>query len=275
MMGGISNVPVPMEAVDHPICESTYGGKEHESNEDNLNRFLEIIERTCIEKKGKLIIPAFSVGRTQEIVFMLDRLENQGRLPRIPVYVDSPLAVNATEIFRLHPECFDEDLNNYMQMDPNPFGFNNLKYLRKVEHSKALNDLNGGAIIISASGMMSAGRVRHHIFNNIEKESTTILVVGYCAPNTLGGRIANKPDEVRIFGQEMKVKAHIELMNSFSAHGDTSEMIHFLRKQDKQKLKTLFLVHGEPRRQKVFKDILEDKGFRKVEIPVLGQVYNL
>lgn len=267
--------PVPMEPVDHLICESTYGGKEHESNEDNLSHFLDIIKRTCVDQGGKLIIPAFSVGRTQEIVYMLDRLENQKRLPKIPVYVDSPLAVNATEIFRLHPECFDEDLNDYMQMDPNPFGFNNLRYIRKVEHSKALNELKGGAIIISASGMMSAGRVRHHIFNNIEKESTTILVVGYCAPNTLGGQIVNMPDEVRIFGQEKKVKAHIEIMNSFSAHGDTSEMLDFLSKQDKQKLKTLFLVHGEPKRQDAFKDILKEKGYRKIEIPVLGQVYNL
>jgi metallo-beta-lactamase family protein len=162
-----------------------------------------------------------------------------------------------------------------MQSDPNPFGFQNLTYIRKVEQSKALNELKGGAVIISASGMMSAGRVRHHIFNNIEKENCTILVVGYCAPNTLGGKIATKPETVRIFGEEKKVKARIEIMNSLSAHGDTSEMIDFLRLQDKQKLKRLFLVHGEPNRQEAFKSILEDRGFRSVEIPHLGQTYNL
>ena len=267
--------PVPIDAVDYMLCESTYGGKEHLSNEDNENKFLEIIRETCVEKKGKLIIPAFSVGRTQEIVYLLEQLESKGKLPRIPIFVDSPLAVNATEIFRLHPECFDDELNDYLQMDPNPFGFQNLQYIRKVEKSKALNDLSGAAVIISASGMMSAGRVKHHIFNNIEKESTTILVVGYCAPNTLGGKIANQPDEVQIFGVKKKVKARIAIMNSFSAHGDTSEMIQFLKLQDKQKLKKLFLVHGEPKRQRIFKDILLDRGFKAVEIPHLGQIYNL
>lgn len=267
--------PDPIDPCDYILCESTYGGKEHRSNRDNTNLFLDIIQRTCVENKGKLIIPAFSVGRTQEIVYMLDQLETKGKLPRIPVYVDSPLAVNATEIFRLHPECFDEDLNNYMQMDPNPFGFYNLKYIRKVEQSKALNEYKGPAIIISASGMMSAGRVKHHIYNNIEKENTTILVVGYCAPNTLGGIIANKPEKVKIFGQEMKVRANIEIMNSFSAHGDTSEMLAFLKRQDKNQLKRLFLVHGEPKRQVPFKARLEKEGFKKVDIPKLGQVFNI
>ena len=267
--------PVPMDPVDYMLCESTYGGKEHLSNDDNELAFLKIIRETCVEKKGKLIIPAFSVGRTQEMVYLLEQLESKGKLPRIPIFVDSPLAVNATEIFRLHPECFDDELNDYMQMDPNPFGFQNLQYIRKVEKSKALNELKGAAIIISASGMMSAGRVKHHIFNNIEKDSTTILVVGYCAPNTLGGRIANKPDEVKIFGVKKKVKARIAIMNSFSAHGDTSEMIQFLKLQDKQKLKKLFLVHGEPKRQERFKKILLDRGFKAVEVPHLGQTYNL
>ncbi len=267
--------PDPMEPLDYLLCESTYGGKEHKSNDQNVRLFLDIIKRTCVEKRGKLIIPAFSVGRTQEIVYMLDQLENQGRLPKIPICVDSPLAVNATEIFRLHPECFDDDLNDYMQMDPNPFGFYNLRYIRKVEDSKALNDHKGASIIISASGMMSAGRVKHHIFNNIEKDSTTILVVGYCAPNTLGGHIANKPEKVKIFGKELKVRANIEIMNSFSAHGDTSEMLQFLRLQDKSKLKKIFLVHGEPKRQEPFSDRLLKEGFKKVEIPHLGQIYNL
>lgn len=267
--------PVPVEAADYLICESTYGGVEHESHQDNKKHFLNIIRETCIENRGKLIIPAFSVGRTQEIVYMLDQLEHYDQLPHIPVYVDSPLAVNATEIFRLHPECFDDNMNDYMQTDPNPFGFYNLKYIRKVEDSKALNDSKEPAIIISASGMMSAGRVRHHIFNNIEKDNTTILIVGYCAPNTLGGKLVDKPEKVNIFGIEKKVRARIEIMNSFSAHGDTSEMVDFLKLQDKHKLKRLFLVHGEPKRQGQFREILEGKGFRDIEIPHLGQTYNI
>jgi metallo-beta-lactamase family protein len=267
--------PDPIEACDYLICESTYGGKEHLDNEQSDLKFLELIKTTCVQNGGKLIIPAFSVGRTQEIVFLLDQLENRGKLPKIPVYVDSPLAVNATEIFRLHPECFDEDMNNYLQMDPNPFGFSNLKYIRKVDESKALNDYKGAAIIISASGMMNAGRVKHHIFNSIEDERNTILVVGYCAPNTLGGRLVHRPETIKIFGIEKKVRAKIEIMNSLSAHGDTSEMIQFLKHQDTKKLKQLFLVHGEPERQIDFKNILEQRGFDPVEIPELGQTYNL
>jgi len=267
--------PVPMDPLDYLLCESTYGGKEHGSNENNKGKFLKIIKETCVDNGGKLIIPAFSVGRTQEIVYMLDQLESSGQLPKIPIFVDSPLAVNATEIFRLHPECFDEDLNDYMQMDPNPFGFYNLQYIRKVEKSKALNELKGPAVIISASGMMSAGRVKHHIFNNIDNPKNTLLVVGWCAPNTLGGKLINRPEKVKIFGVEKKVKARIEILNSFSAHGDTSEMIDFLRLQDKQKLKKLFLVHGETKRQVVFREILEKKGFDNIEIPHLGQAYNL
>jgi metallo-beta-lactamase family protein len=162
-----------------------------------------------------------------------------------------------------------------MQMDPNPFGFSNLKYIRKVEESKALNDYKGAAIIISASGMMNAGRVKHHIFNSIEDEKNTILVVGYCAPNTLGGKLVNRPDTVKIFGIEKKVRANIEIMNSLSAHGDTSEMIQFLKHQDAKRLKKLFLVHGEPDRQVDFKKVLEHRGFDPVEIPELGQIYDL
>lgn len=267
--------PVPMDPVDYLICESTYGGKEHEDPENSKSRLLKVIEETCVEQQGKLIIPAFSVGRTQEIVYLLDQLENTGKLPYIPVFVDSPLAVNATDIFRLHPECFDDTLNDYMETDPNPFGFYNLQYIRKVEHSKRLNDMKGPAIIISASGMMSAGRVKHHIFNHIEDPDNTLLVVGYCAPNTLGGKLVLRPETVNIFGVEKKVRARIEIMNSFSAHGDTREMLDFLGKQDKGRLKQVFLVHGEPDRQRDFKEILEGEGFRNVDIPHLGQLYNL
>ncbi len=267
--------PIPIDPVDYLICESTYGGKRHSSNKDNVEKFKQIIFETCVAKKGKLIIPAFSVGRTQEIVYMLDKLETSGQLPKIKVFVDSPLAVNATEIFRLHPECFDEEINDYMHIDPNPFGFNNLSYIRKVERSKALNDLKEPAIIISASGMASAGRVRHHIFNNIDDDANTVLIVGYCAPHTLGAFLVNKPDKVKIFGVEKKVKANIEVVNSLSAHGDQWEMTEFLELQDKKKLKKIFLVHGEPKRQHKFKDHLLEEGFRKVEIPNLGQVFNL
>lgn len=265
--------PRPMPPCDYMICESTYGAKFHEGKPDEEEKLLQIIYKTCVRKKGKLLIPAFSVGRTQEIVHMLDRLETSGRLPQFPVYVDSPLSVNATEIFKSHPECFDYETLEYMLTDPNPFGFNNLHYIKKVEDSKRLNFMKEPCIIISASGMMTSGRIKHHVNNNIENPKTTILIVGYCAAGTLGGQLRDGKKEVRIFGETKQVKADVEVMDSFSAHGDQSEMIAFLDNQDRHKLKRVFLVHGEIKRQEVFKEVLEENNFKNVQIPYLGQEY--
>lgn len=267
--------PVPLDDVDYLICESTYGGKTHGGLPSNKKELLEVIRHTCVEKKGKLIIPAFSVGRTQEIVYMLDQLETENKLPKIPVYVDSPLAVNATDIFTMHPECFDDNILEYMSRDPNPFGFNGLKYVRSVEQSKAINGTKDPAIIISASGMMSAGRVKHHLANNIEDSRNTILVVGYCSPGTLGGRIRNGEDEVRIYGVQYKVNAEVKVLDSFSAHGDQGEMLDYLDNLNRHKLKKVFLVHGDLKRQELFKSGLIESKFQEVEIPHLGQSYNV
>lgn len=267
--------PQPMDDMDYLICESTYGGKKHGGMPDNKQELLDIIKETCVTKKGKLIIPAFSVGRTQEIVYMLDQLEREGKLPKIPVYVDSPLAVNATDIFTMHPECFDENILDYMRDDPNPFGFNGLKYVRSVDQSKKINTTKGPAIIISASGMMSAGRVKHHLANNIDKPENTVLVVGYCSPGTLGGRIRSGAEEVRIFGVHYKVKADVRILDSFSAHGDEQEMLDYLNDMNRHKLKKVFLVHGELKRQESFKTALLENKFQQVEIPHLGQTYKL
>jgi len=267
--------PQPLDDVDYLICESTYGGKQHGGIPDNKQELLNIIRNTCVVKKGKLIIPAFSVGRTQEIVYMLDKLESEGKLPKIPVYVDSPLAVNATDIFTMHPECFDDHILDYMREDPNPFGFNNLKYVRSVNQSKKINDLKGPAIIISASGMMSAGRVKHHLANNIGDSRNTILVVGYCSPGTLGGRIRGGDKEVRIYGVHYKVQAEVEVLDSFSAHGDQQEMLDYLDNLNRGKLKKIFLVHGDLKRQEAFKEGLTDQKFSQIEIPHLGQSYKL
>ncbi|MCD8528970.1 MAG: hypothetical protein LRY27_03180 [Chitinophagales bacterium] len=215
------------------------------------------------------------MGRTQEIVYMLDQLENEGLLPNIPVYVDSPLAIDATEIFMMHPECYDFDLLTYMKEDPNPFGFKRLRYTRSVEESKAINNHKGPAIIISASGMMSAGRVKHHLNNNIENPSNTILVVGYCGAGTLGRKIRDGEKEVRIFGETKQVKAEVIVMDSFSAHGDNNEMLDFIDNQDRNILKCIYLVHGEPERQEVFKQNIKAKGFKKVVIPHLKEAYQI
>lgn len=264
-----------MDPVDYLICESTYGGRHHEGAPEDKAQLLEIIQETCVRRNGKLVIPAFSVGRTQEIVYMLDQLATEKSLPSIPVFVDSPLAVNATDIFSMHPECFDDDILRYMNSDPNPFGFNNLKYVRSVEQSKMINGMDGPAIIISASGMMSAGRIKHHLVNTISNENNTLLIVGYCSPGTLGYRIREGEQEVRIFGEMYPVRAEVVIMDSFSAHGDNDEMLDYLDNQNRAKLKKIFLVHGDLRRQEAFEQELLNRDFRKVEVPHLGQSYNL
>lgn len=266
--------PQPMPEVDYLICESTYGHKEHLSGATELDKFLEVITRTCVDKKGKLIIPAFSVGRTQEIVYMLDQLETAGKLPHIPVYVDSPLAVNATMIFGAHPECFDNELNEYLLIDDNPFGFNSLHYVKQVEVSKSLNDTNEPCIIISSSGMMNAGRVKHHLFNSIDNEKNTILIVGYCSPETPGGKLRAGREEIKLFGEIKAVKAEIQIMDSFSAHADRLEIMDFLKNQ-RNRTKKIFLVHGTIDRQEVLKEHLQGVGFEGVEIPKLAQEYQL
>jgi len=266
--------PKPMPEVDYLICESTYGAKDHTAKPAEAEKFLQIIQETCVQKGGKLIIPAFSVGRTQEIVYMLDQMESKGMLPKIPVFVDSPLAVNATIVFGSHPECFDAQLHDYMLVDDNPFGFNNLTYVRKVEISKSLNAMNKPAIIISSSGMMNAGRVRHHLFNNIDQEKNTILIVGYCSPDTPGGMLRNGIESIKLFGEWKMVKADVRIMDSFSAHADRGEIVEFIANQ-KQSLKHIFLVHGEEDSQKDFVKYLAKAGFKNVDVPALGDEYEI
>ena len=265
--------PVQMPEVDYLICESTYGDKEHESSPEQSQTFLDIVKEACCEKKGKLIIPAFSIGRTQEIVYMLDKLESAGMLPPIPVYVDSPLAVNATHIYGTHPECYDDRLHEYMLEDPNPFGFNTLHYIRDVAGSKALNASTDPAIIISSSGMMNAGRVRHHLYNNVDDPNATFLIVGYCSPDTAGGMLKQGIDELKIFGDMKQVRATIKTMDSFSAHGDRKEMLEFISNQ--KRIKQLFLVHGEYDTQEAFAKYLNENGYEEVIVPDMGEEIEL
>jgi metallo-beta-lactamase family protein len=266
--------PQPMEKVDYLICESTYGDTIHTSAPEQSQDLLKVIKDTCLTKKGKLIIPAFSLGRTQEIVYMLDKMENEGLLPRVKVYVDSPLAVNVTHIFGLHPECFDSEMASYLLTDDNPFGFNNLVYIKDVEASKALNNSDEPCIIISSSGMMNAGRIKHHIFNNIEDPKNTILIVGYCSPETLGGLLRAGAETVEIFDEEKRVNAEVVIMDSFSAHGDQQEMFNFVKNQV-DTCQNLFLVHGELEVQEIFRTYLLERGFKNIEIPKPGEEYNL
>ncbi|MFN4256757.1 MAG: MBL fold metallo-hydrolase [Saprospiraceae bacterium] len=264
--------PQPMPDCDYLICESTYGDREHESGPNEIETFVRIVHETCVERKGKLIIPAFAIGRTQEIVYILDQLHSAGRLPRIPIFVDSPLAVNATKVFIQHPECFDSELHKYMVDDEDPFGFDQIQYIRSVEGSKQINTMHRPAIIIAASGMMNAGRIKHHLFNGIENPRNTFLIVGYCSPETPGGQLRAGQQYLRVFGENKQVLAKVEIMDSFSAHGDRSEMSDFLKNQ-RGTCRKIWLVHGTLDRQQKWRERLLTDGFRDVEIPELGQEF--
>ena len=265
----ILNDPQPMPNCDFLLCESTYGDRLHEAAPEETQRLLAIIRKTCVEKRGKVIIPAFSVGRTQEIVYILDKLVESQQLPPVPVYVDSPLAVDATAIFVNHPECFDSEIHNYMLKNPNPFGFQNLTFIRDTEASKQLNLSSEPCIIIASSGMANAGRVKHHLRNNIENPKNTVLIVGYASPNTPAGQLRDGVKTLNLFGDTLQVRADVEIMDSFSAHGDYKEMVQFMDNQ-RISLKNLFLVHGDYKVQQIFKTYLNEHGFPNVDIPALG-----
>ena len=267
--------PEPFPQVDYLIMESTYGDRLHTTIEDAEQELLMAVLDTCNKKKGKLIIPSFAVGRAQEIIYALDRLETADLLPDIDVFVDSPLSVSATNIMRLHTECFGPSILQYMKKDPDPFGFDRLQYIQSVEASKALNVRHKPCVIISASGMMEAGRVKHHLANHIDDPTTTILCVGYCEPKTLGARIMRGDKTVSIFGHIYEVRAELRRIESLSGHGDYSEMINYIGCQEKRRLKKIFLVHGEAATQEHFRDTLNEVGWNRVEIPEFRQEVEL
>ena len=266
--------PQPMPDCDYLICESTYGGRIHDPPDKAKDRLAEIVGATAA-RGGKVIIPAFAVGRTQEIVHRLDQLSNEGRLPPIPVYVDSPLAVNVTDVFRRHPECYDEELRQYMESDPDPFGFSRLAYVRDVEDSKAIVRSQLPMVVISASGMAEAGRILHHLRHSVEDPKDTVLMVGYCAPHTLGRRLIDREEEVKIFGEPHRLRAQVEVMNSYSAHADGPEMLRFVCHQDPKRLKRIFLVHGDPERQSALMEAFQTAGYPNCSAPMRGESWEL
>lgn len=258
---------------DYLICESTYGDRLHEDSLVSEEELLGVVESTCVYKKGKLIIPSFSVGRTQEIVYVLNQLYNDGRLPKIPVYVDSPLSVNATHIFRMYLSELNADVQDVLRFDDDPFGFNTLRYITDINQSKALNNNPDPCIIISASGMLEAGRVKHHVANHISDPRCTILLVGYCTPTSLGARIQDPSLKwISIFGYDRKIKAQVSKIEGFSGHGDYREMIDYLtRSLNTEAVRRTFIVHGEQIAQEAYKDHLYEAGFRGIEIPKKGE----
>lgn len=266
--------PQPMPACDVLIAESTYGGATHDPPDRSKQVLAEIVERTS-GRGGKVIIPAFAVGRTQEVVYALDQLWAEKRLPAIPVFVDSPLAVNATGVYLAHPECFDRETLDYMRRgDGDPFGFDRLTYIRSVEQSKRLNGSRVPMVIISASGMCEGGRILHHLRNNIADAKNTVLMVGYCADHTLGKRIIERRSEVNIFGEPHVLRAEVEVMNSYSAHADGEGLLHFIE-QIENRPERLFLVHGAPERQEALQADLRTQGYDDVLIPEHGESFVL
>ena len=261
--------------VDYIVIESTYGNRRHEET-DNALKLLAEKTQELVENKGKMIIPAFAVERTQEIVYYFHLLVDKKIIPNIPIYVDSPMAVNATSIFQVHPECYDAETHEaFLTHHKNPFGFNSLKFITSVTESKELNNIDGPMVIISADGMCEFGRITHHLANNIEKPSTKVMLVGFMAEDTLGRRLQNKEQEVKIFGEWHQVRAEILQINAFSAHADYFESREWLDSLENPKLKRIFLVHGEPKAQTYFTQYLNENGYKDVKTVKYGEIYSL
>lgn len=267
--------PDDFPQADYIIMESTYGDKLHDLVTPAGDVILNQIVETCLERKGKVIIPAFSLGRTQELLFILNRLSLERRLPPISYYVDSPLSIKITEKVKQHTEHLNKHVQDLLKKDEDVFSFPGLKYIEDVEDSKALNISTEPCVIISASGMAEAGRVKHHIAHAVGDARNTILIVGYAEPQSLGGRLRNGAKEVTIFGLHYMVEAHVKVINSLSAHGDYDDMSQWLSCQDPKQVRKLFLVHGEYEVQQVFRDKLVRKGYTDVEIPAQHQVTGL
>ena len=267
--------PSEFPHADYIIIESTYGDKLHDLIHTTPDDLLKWIESTCVEHKGNLIIPAFSVGRTQEILFELNQLSLEKRLPHIPIYVDSPLSMEATEALKKFPKYFNKKIQKILEVDDDPFDFEGLRYIKSVEESKALNEDLHPKVIISASGMADAGRVKHHIKNNISNAKNTILLVGYCEPHSLGGRLMNGAKEVKIYSEQYEVVAKVGSIRSMSAHGDYEDLMQFLACQTPDLVKQVFIVHGEAEVQDHFAEKLRKKGFKEVHAPEMHESFEL
>ncbi|MCX7797412.1 MAG: MBL fold metallo-hydrolase [Melioribacter sp.] len=262
--------PEKIPDVDFFICESTYGGKLHKDITEAENELISVILK-AYEQRSKILIPAFSVGRTQELVYSMHKIFENGKVPEIPVYVDSPLSVNATNVYKVHPECFDLETSDFILKREDPFGFNKLKYITDVEESKKLNFLSGPCIIISSSGMCESGRILHHLANNVENPNNIILIVGFMAEHTLGRKLVEREDTIKIFGDEYKLNAEVIVMDSYSAHADSNELLEYCSMLDRSRMQSIFLVHGEIEQQKIFKEKLNTIGFSSVLIPQRGE----
>jgi metallo-beta-lactamase family protein len=269
--------PEPLPPADYLILESTYGNRVHEPIQSVAAKLAEVVNRTY-QRGGKMIVPAFAVGRTQQLVLLLNELIQANAIPKFPIFVDSPLAVNVTEVFRKHTELYDEETKKFLNDHGDPFGFQLLTYVRDVEQSKALNDLHGPFMVISASGMCEGGRVLHHLKNNIGDSRNTILLTGYQAEYTLGRKIEERRQEVPIFGEMMRLRAEVQTLDALSGHADREEMLAWMKPLigDRQGgLKKVFLVHGEPEQQAAFVTAIRERYGLEVVAPKRGDSFDL
>jgi metallo-beta-lactamase family protein len=265
--------PQPMPETDYLILESTYGNRLHKQDHLVIDKLADVVNRTA-GRGGRIIVPSFAVGRTQQLVLMLHQLCERKAIPSIPIFVDSPLALNATEVYRRHPECYDEETRRFVNDGEDPFGFGRLRYVREVSESKALNDLNGPFVVISASGMCEAGRILHHLRNNIEDPRNTVLIVGFQAEHTLGRKIVEKRAEVPIFGEPMRLRAEVVVINELSGHADQRELMQWIRPHAGS-LKGVFLVHGETTQSEPLAALIRETHGVEVHIPSRGQSFHL
>lgn len=261
--------PQPIPPADILISECTYGNRLH-ANLDTVGEDLAAVVNEVCKKGGKLIIPSFAMERAQEVVYHLHVLKKQNKIPSIPIYVDSPLAGNVTEVFRDHPECFDAKIyEEFTKSGDNPFGFGELKYTRDVNESKSLNEKHGPMIIIAASGMCEHGRILHHLKNTIEDAKNVVLIVGYQAADTLGRKLVDGDKSVNIFGDPYRVKAGVYVMDAFSGHADRSDLLDYIGRIEE--LKKVFLVHGEQTQLDAFTVALHDNNYKDVYVPFYGE----
>ena len=265
--------PYVVADADILIIESTYGNRLHTDIKMVLDKLAAVINET-VARGGKIIVPSFALERTQELVYCLHQLKLSGRIPDFPVYVDSPLAIDATDIFRVHPECYDAETAEFLRTVADPFGFRGLRYVSTVEESKHLNDVKTPMMIIAGSGMAEAGRVQHHLKNNIGDPKNTVLIVGWQAENTLGRKIAEKWPEVSIFGETFKLRCRVEIFNEFSAHADRNDLVKWAG-AGKERWQKVFVVHGEEQSALSLADAFKEMGLRDVTVPEYGQAFQL
>ena len=265
--------PEPLPPVDYLILESTYGGKLHKQVGHAADKLAEVVNRTA-KRGGRIVVPAFAVGRTQQLVLLLHELANARRIVNIPIFVDSPLAINVTAVHRAHPECFDAETKAYLDRGESPFGFQRLQYIRDAADSKKLNDLHGPFVVISASGMCEQGRILHHLRNSIEDPRNAVLITGFQAENTLGRKLVRKEPEVKIFGEPMRVRAEIQSLDSLSAHADQKDLLEWI-KPLAPALRQVFLVHGEPQQSAALANALHSTYQLQAQAPAPGQSFYL